>query len=121
MFAVVCSTVRTLVSHDAQGTDLGMLIVLSACVAVVIIPLMIPIRIRFGGDQGRIILYAVMAVFALGFLLLSKVFPEAQEQAAGFFVQLGTTGLLLLAAGAALVFITVGYTLGVRWVKKKEF
>ena len=121
VFAVVCSTVRTLVSHDAQGTDLGMLIVLSACVAVVIISLMIPIRIRFGGDQGRIILYAVMAVFALGFLLLSKVFPEAQEQAAGFFVQLGTTGLLLLAAGAAVVFITVGYTLGVRWVKKKEF
>ena len=121
VFAIACCLVRTLISPDGQETDLGTLILFSICAGAVIVSLMIPIRIRFGGDQGRIILYAIIAGIALIVLLITKVAPDQQTAVTAFFAQLGQTGLLLLAAGIAVIITVVGYILGVRWMKKKEF
>ena len=122
VFASICSGVRTLVNPEAQGTDLVPLIILSACAGAAIIAVMIPIRIRFGGDQGRIVLYAGLGVIALAVFLLSKVLPVQQAQlVTGFLAQIGTTGVLLLAAGAAVIITVIGYMLGVHWMEKKEF
>ena len=121
VFASICSGVRMLISPDMQGTDLVSVIVFSACAGAAVIGAMIPIRIRFGGDQGRIVLYAGMAVIALLILLISKVIPVQKTEVAGFFAQMGMTGVMLLAAAAAVIILVVGYMLGVRWVEKKEF
>ena len=121
VFAIACCLVRTLISPAGQGTDLGTLILFSICAGAMIVSLMIPIRIRFGGDQGRIILYAIIAGIALIVLLITKVAPDQQTAVTAFFAQLGQTGLLLLAAGIAVIITVVGYILGVRWMKKKEF
>ena len=97
------------------------LAVFSACAGAAIIAVMVPVRIRFGGDQGRIVIYAVFALVALGVVLLTKVLPVSQEQVTGFFAQLGLPAVMLIAVGAVALLTAAGYLLGVRWIGKKEF
>lgn len=121
VLATACSAARLLIRPDLPGTELGPMIVFSACAAAAILAVMIPIRIRFGGDQGRIVIFAVFGVIALGTALVSKVLPVTQDQLAQAVTRLSMTALMLIAAGAALILIAAGYMLGVRWVKRKEF
>ena len=121
LLAAVCSIVRHLVRPDAAGTASGFLIALSACAGIAFIALMVPVRIRFGGDQGRIVIFAFFGLIALAAVLLSKVLPDSQERITGFFARMGTAAILLTAAGIAAILSFIGYALGVRWMRKKEF
>ncbi len=119
--AALCSLVRMLVSHDGSAAELGTLAFFSLCGGAVILALMIPIRIRFGGDQGRIVLYVVFALIALACVLITRVIPGAQEEVTNLFAQMNMTGVMMAAAGAAILLLAAGYFLGVRWIEKKEF
>ena len=121
VLAGLCSAVRLLFDRAAPGTDMLPLAVFSACAGAAIIAVMVPVRIRFGGDQGRIVIYAVFALVALGVVLLTKVLPVSQEQVTGFFAQLGLPAVMLIAVGAVALLTAAGYLLGVRWIGKKEF
>ncbi len=119
--ATACSVLRMLISPDASASDLGMLAFVSLCGGAVFLALMIPIRIRFGGDQGRIMLYVGFALISLVCVLISRVIPGAQEEVSAFFARMNMTGAMLAAAGAMVLFLAAGYYLGVRWMEKKEF
>ena len=82
---------------------------------------MIPIRIRVTGDQGRIVLFAAFGVVALAGILLTKVLPGAQAQVTEALAGMGMTAVLLLAAAAACVLTVAGWLLGIHFMKKKEF
>ena len=73
--AAACSLVRALVSPGASLEDLGTTALLSAVAGAAMLAVMIPIRIRFTGDQGRIVLFAAFGVVALAGILLTKVLP----------------------------------------------
>ena len=118
---VACSLVRALVSPGASLEDLGTTALLSAVVGAAMLAVMIPIRIRFTGDQGRIVLFAAFGVVALGAVLLTKVLPGAQAQVTEALAGMGMTAVLLLAAAAACVLTVAGWLLGIRFMKKKEF
>ena len=94
---------------------------LSAVAGAAMLAVMIPIRIRFTGDQGRIVLFAAFGVVALAGILLTKVLPGAQAQVTEALAGMGMTAVLLLAAAAACVLTVAGWLLGIRFMKKKEF
>ncbi len=119
--ATACSVLRMLISPDGSASDLGMLAFFSLCGGAVFLALMIPIRIRFGGDQGRIMLYVGFALISLVCVLIARVIPGAQEEVSAFFARMNMTGAMLAAAGAMVLFLAAGYYLGVRWIEKKEF
>ena len=121
LLAAACSLVRALVSPGASLEDLGTTALLSAIAGAAMLAVMIPIRIRFTGDQGRIVLFAVFGVVALAGILLTKVLPGAQEQVTETLAGMGMPVLLLLAAAAACVLTVAGWLLGIRFMKKKEF
>ena len=119
--ATACSVLRMLISPDGSASDLGMLAFVSLCGGAVFLALMIPIRIRFGGDQGRIMLYVGFALISLVCVLIARVIPGAQEEVSAFFARMNMTGAMLAAAGTMVLFLAAGYYLGVRWIEKKEF
>ena len=121
VLATACSAGRLLFRPDLPGTELGPMIVFSACAAAVMLAVMLPIRIRFGGDQGRIVIFAAFGVVALGAVLVSKVLPVTREQMTQVLTQLSLPALMLICAAAAVILLAVGYLLGVRWIRQKEF
>ena len=121
LLAGIFSLARMLISHDVSVAELGPLVALSACVGSGFIAVMIPIRIRFGGDQGRIVLYVFFALIALAAALLSKIFPGSQEQMAEDLSQLGMAAITSASAVFSCILIISGYFLGIHWISKKEF
>ncbi len=116
-----CMAVRFLISPGEAPADVGMLILLSACAGTAMIAVMVPIRIRFGGDRGRLVLFAVFGVISLVPLLLSRVLPVTRDQITDVLSRLSTTAVLLSALGAAAVLTAAGLLLGVYWIERKEF
>lgn len=121
LLAAACSLVRALVSDGMSFGELGTTALLSAIAGAAMLAVMIPIRIRFTGDQGRIVLFAVYGVVALVAILLTKVLPGGQEQVTEALAGMGMPVLLLLASAAACVLTVAGWLLGIRFMKKKEF
>ena len=116
VLAGVCLAARMLFEQAPAGTDMGSLFIFSALAGAAIISVMVPVRIRFGGDQGRIVIFALFAVVALGVLL-----PGAKEEAVGFLTRLGPQTVMLIVAGLVILLFVIGYLLAVRWIKRKEF
>ena len=119
--AGACLAVRLLFEKAPAGTDVATLFLFSAIAGTAIIAVMVPVRIRFGGDQGRIVIFAVFGVIALCVLMITKLLPGAQEQVMGVLTRLGPQTVMLIAAGAVILLIAIGYLLAVRWIKRKEF
>jgi ABC-type transport system involved in multi-copper enzyme maturation permease subunit len=119
--ASACSLVRALVSDGMSFGELGTTALLSAIAGAAMLAVMIPIRIRFTGDQGRIVLFAAFGVVALAGILLTKVLPGVQAQVTEALAGMGMPAVLLLAAAAACVLTVAGWLLGIRFMKKKEF
>ncbi len=121
LLAVVCSAVRMRIEPGLPDPSLGSMTLLSACAGMAMLAVMIPIRIRFGGDQGRIVLYAVFGLIALAIVLVSKFLPGLQGSLTQTFSRLGMTAVLSAAAGASCLLALAGYLLGLRWIGQKEF
>ena len=121
LLATICSSVRLLINPDSSVVDFGATIGLSACAGAAFMAVMIPVRIRFGGDQGRLVIFAAFGIIALAAVLISKVLPDSQAQMTSFFAQMGMTAILLSAAGVAMILTLAGYRLGIHWIRQKEF
>ena len=111
----VCTAVRQLVAHDVAPGSIGMTVALTLCVCAVALGTIIPLRIRFGGDQGRIVLN-VLAVVGV-----TRLLPKQTADLGGRLMGLSPAALIGLLAVVAAAVCAAGYALGVRWIKAKEF
>ena len=117
----VCTAVRQLVAHDVELRSIGLTLALTLCVCAVALGTIIPLRIRFGGDQGRIVLYVVFALVALAVVAVTRLLPKQTADLGGRLLSLPQGALIGLLALAAAVICAGGCALGVRWIKAKEF
>lgn len=117
----VCTAVRQLVAHDVELRSIGLTLALTLCVCAVALGTIIPLRIRFGGDQGRIVLYVVFALVALAVVAVTRLLPKQTADLGGRLLGLPQGALIGLLALAAAVICAGGCALGVRWIKAKEF
>jgi hypothetical protein len=101
--------------------SVGLTVVLTVCVCAVALGAIIPLRIRFGGDQGRIVLYTVFALVALAVVGLTRLLPKQTGELSGKLLGLPAGALVALLALLAVAVLLIGYALGVRWIKAKEF
>ncbi len=115
----LCVLVRGIVSPGAGNGSFGLYLFFVVCAGVVMLSVMIPVRIRFGDDQGRIIFYVVFALAALICLGLKWLIPDIEEKIGGIF----TSGARIIAftAAAAAAVAAGGFLTAVRWIKTKEF
>lgn len=117
----VCTAVRQLVAHDVALGSIGMTVAMTLCVCAVALGTIIPLRIRFGGDQGRIVLYVMFALIALAVVGVTRLLPKQTADLGGRLMGLSPAALIGLLAVAAVAVCAAGYALGVRWIGKKEF
>ena len=117
----ICTIVRQLITHNVDMSGAWMTLALTILVCSVFAGIMLPLRIRFTGDQGRIVLYAVMGVSMLAVVGLAKLLPNQAATVAGFFTGLPKAAVIAMAAALCLLFVGGGYALALRWIKKKEY
>ena len=117
----VCTAARQLVAHDVEWKSIGLTVVLTICVCAVALGAIIPLRIRFGGDQGRIVLYTVFALVALAVVGVTRLLPKQTGELSGRLLGLPAGALVCLLALLAAAGLLIGYALGVRWIKAKEY
>ena len=117
----ICTAARQLVAHDVELRSIGMTLALTLCVCAVALGVLIPLRIRFGGDQGRIVLYIVFALIALAVVGVTRLMPKQTADLGGKLLGLSPAVLIGLLAAVAAAVCAVGCALGVRWIKAKEF
>lgn len=129
----IFSMAVTLVSIQMKGYQLDMMKWFGGCVAtfmvlLVMISIMIPIQLKFGGENGRIVMIAFLAViFVIVFggakiaewigLDIEKIATETMR------VVSGVSENTLVAIGAFVVVVTVAVTIAIsnHIMKKKEF
>ena len=117
----ICTAVRQLVAHDVELRSIGMTVVLTLCICAAALGTIIPLRIRFGGDQGRIVLYMVFALVALAAVAVTRLLPRQTGALGGKLLGLSPAALGGLLAALAAIICAAGYALGVKWIRKKEF
>ena len=117
----LCTAARQLVAHDVELGSIGMTVVMTLCVCAVALGTIIPLRIRFGGDQGRIVLYLVFALAALAVVGVTRLLPKQTADLGGRLLGLSPAVLIGLLALLAAAVLFIGFALGVRWIKAKEY
>ncbi len=121
VLSMVCTGIRALFFRDVHMEGLLELIIVSISSGLLILAVMIPLRIRFSGDQGRIILYSVFAMVALGGAALSNLLPGVSSQVSESFLSIQPIVLTLILLLVSLILVVAGFILARRWIMKKEF
>ena len=119
VLGLVCTAVRQIIAHDVDFSGVRTTIALTVLVCALFASIMLPLRIRFTGDQGRVVLLVVMGVAMLATLSLTSLMPK--QTVADFFTSLPRAAVIALAAAVCLLFIGGGYALALKWIKKKEY
>ena len=117
----LCTFVRQMISHDVDMTSIWATIGITVLLCAVFAGVILPLRIRFSGDQGRVVVYAVMGVGMLAVVGLTRLLPKQAQAVSGFFSALPGPAVIAVAAGACLLFVGGGYALARHWIQKKEF
>ncbi len=121
VLGLISTGARALFAHDVSPEDAWMSVAMTALVCAVFAGIMLPLRIRFTGDQGRIILYVVMGVGMLAVVGITRLLPNQAAAVSGFFTGLPKAALAGLLAAVCLAFVLGGYLLALHWIKKKEY
>lgn len=119
----VCLLVAKLVEKvPFPVSEVGLTVVLTVAVCLISAAVLIPVRIRYGSESGRIIFMVVFGVMAMVLVLIGKLLPAgSEEKAAQFFAGLSPAVLFAALAVAVVVILLIGYRVSVKWIEKKEY
>ncbi|MBQ9140959.1 MAG: ABC-2 transporter permease [Lachnospiraceae bacterium] len=119
--AVICNAL------GVEGVDLSMLgggLVMAVIMAVVLLTIMIPIYIIFGGEKAR---FAMMAIFgiavAVGYIF-SRIFGDMEEKIDSLIVKLEAMSniqLALTGLGVMVVLFAISIGITIKVLERKEY
>ncbi len=122
LLAFVCGFFRMLIAGGVLLSDLFFGFGLTLCICMFFAAMLIPIRIRFGAEQGRIYTYIIYVLLALAAMGLRALLPDGAMSGAVSFLNnlslpVAFAGLFALAALA----VCIGYAVSVRCIQRKEY
>ena len=119
--AVICNAL------GVEGVDLSMMgggLVMALIMVVVLLTIMIPIYIIFGGEKAR---FAMMAIFgvavAVGYIF-SRIFGDMEEKIDNLIVKLETMSniqLALTGLGVVVVLFAISIGITIKFLERKEY
>lgn len=121
ILAVICS------SFGLKHMDLSQLgggIAAAVVLAVVMLAVMVPIYIIFGGEKARVAILTIYGVVFAAAFLITKVADGILEKLATFAMrlkELGAVQLGLLATGVLVILMAVSVVITIKVVEKKEY
>ena len=121
VLALVSTLIRQLVAHDVDMGSVRIALVLALALGAIFISIMLPIRIRFGGEKGMIIFYVVFAVFALLAVAVARLLPKQAEAVLDGVTALSPATLAAILFAVAAALLVVSCFLSVKWINQKEF
>lgn len=123
------ATILVIITEMIRGTDSSiidiiMIALITIPIMLIVISIMLPFQLKFGGDKGRIaIICAVGIVFVVGIVIL-KVAEFFSIDIASIINDLPvfSTGMIIVAALiAVIVILMISIRISISIVKKKEF
>ena len=121
VLGLLCTLARVLIANDVDLGETRLYIAMTALICAFFAGVMLPLRIRFTGDQGRIALYVVMGVAMLAVVGLMRLLPNQAEAISGYFAAMPKAVVIAAVAGVCVLIVMGGYLLSLHWIKKKEF
>ena len=120
VFAVICGVAASFIKKTPTSlSELPLIFVVSLFLALLVGSLMIPLRIRFGTEKGKLVGLLTGGVLAVLIILLAKAMPDAEMDQ--FLAQVNYLTLGIGAAAAVLLFAFFSYRITLRWLSKMEF
>lgn len=127
------ATILVIITEMIRGTDSSiidiimialMIALMTIPIMLIVISIMLPFQLKFGGDKGRIaIICAVGIVFVIG-IVISKIADFFSIDIASIINNLPvfSTGMIIVAALiAVIVILMISIRISISIVKKKEF
>lgn len=123
------ATILVIITEMIRGTDSSiidiiMIALITIPIMLIVISIMLPFQLKFGGDKGRIaIICAVGIVFVVGIVIL-KIAEFFSIDLASIINNLPvfSTGMIIVAALiAVIVILMISIRISISIVKKKEF
>lgn len=94
----------------------------AAVMGALILGVMIPVRLKFDSEQGRIVSGIIIGLFFAGAILLVNVLPEYVLDSVDLFINDNGEALLIIAALAIVaVILALSSLISGRIINKKEF
>ena len=118
--SLIC-LVLAMVTGKGGTENIPLTAVMMLCMALLLSSLMIPLRIKYGSEKSKIVLYIVFAIFAGGIFLISKAASGLGESLMNALdkVSPATAGIFL--GIITVVMIVISEQISERAMMKKEF
>ena len=129
-FALIVSGVSwvfsTVIATIAGGgnADVIMAALLIFAVLLLFLAIMLPVQLKFGGEKGRIVMFAVIGVIVLIGFFINEIADFFQVDPMELMNRLSSMNkgmLTIIAFGIAMFGLLVSYGVSVAIMKKKEF
>ena len=129
-FALIVSGVSwvfsTVIATIAGGgnADVIMAALLIFAVLLLFLAIMLPVQLKFGGEKGRIVMFAVIGVIVLIGFFINEIADFFQVDPLELMNRLSSMNkgmLTIIAFGIAMFGLLVSYGVSVAIMKKKEF
>ena len=122
VLGILVAVISAVLGNPIPSDELIPYILVGVCIIVVMVDTMIPLEIKFGAENSRTALFAVMAAIVIAIVVITKILPASVVAGVvGFLAGLSELQLVLgiLLVCTALTVISVA--LSFAFIKKKEF
>lgn len=97
-------------------------VALGVLIAIIMVSLMIPLEIKFGAEQSRTAMFAVIAGIFIVVIVVAKILPEAiVARIVVFLMHRSQAQLVAGLVGICVVLVAISVFLSDLFLKKKEF
>lgn len=121
IFASLIGVILVMVTGKGSISDIAPTALIMLCMACVLFSIMIPLRIKYGSEKSKIVLYIVFAVMAGVIFLFTKAAGGLSESLMNSLDKISpvTAGIILAVITAVIVMISE--QVSERVMMKKEF
>ena len=122
VLALLCAAVAAIVKPGSvTGGEMAAAAAASVLVCAAILGVTIPLRIRYGSEKGRFVLFIVFGAGALLLLGVGKVLPRSVTGGLTDALEAHAALTAVIGVVLAVVICAAGYAVAVRQIVKKEF
>ena len=112
-------------SETMEWTQWWITTAVCLCVSWLFLAIMLPIRLKFEGEKGRLVLPIMAGAIFCGVFLISKVDKFLQFQLLDGIVSklnhMGSTAIAVTVLCVTVVFLVISYQISLAVLKKREF
>lgn len=124
LFGVIISILFTVVNNSGEFLEQVLSAIVLFSVVVIMLAIMLPIDLKFGGEKGRIVILAIVGIICVVGILAGRIQNALKADVSSAINRLSAMDervFLVAAVAIALVLLELSYRISCRIICKKEF